>query len=149
MGEVGTVMGWGYQGRAVEELASTLKIWCAHTLVDVRLNPVSRKPGFSKRALARLCEDLGVGYEHLPALGNPRDNRDGFADPDSQAGREAHQRFSTEVLDTSDAQTALERVDDLARSGLVVLLCFEASERECHRSLILAALRRQRRTALV
>src|SRR5690606_33042106 len=55
MGEVGTVMGWGYQGRAVEELTSTLKTWRAHTLVDVRLNPVSRKPGFSKRALARLC----------------------------------------------------------------------------------------------
>ncbi len=53
-----------------------------NVLVDVRLTPLSRKPGMSKRQLADALTAVGVEYLHLPALGNPRDNRDAFRQGD-------------------------------------------------------------------
>src|SRR5665647_729111 len=71
--------GWGYAGHSVDDLVAFAQTRGVHAVVDVRLNPVSRKRGFSKRLLAAALEDAGLAYVHLPALGNPRDNRDGFA----------------------------------------------------------------------
>ncbi len=134
------VMGWGYEGHAVEDLVRDCKAWGATTVVDVRLNPVSRRKGFSKKTLAAALESNGISYVHMRALGNPQDNRPGFATPTAPEGLAAHQRFVAEVLSTDDAQHALTEIDRLARDGTVVLLCFEASESCCHRSLVRKAL---------
>lgn len=132
----------GYEGKSVEELIEMLLGWQIATLVDVRLNAISRKKGFSKKALKAAVEEAGVGYLHLPALGNPKDNRAGFAAPGSPAAVEAHERFRC-CINTDEAHEALETVGDLARSGRVALLCFEADHRTCHRSLIAQTLRDQ------
>ncbi len=137
---LGNVLGWGYEGRTVEEMLSTLRTWEATTVVDVRLNPVSRKPGFSRKSLSAKLQEAGIDYVHLRALGNPTDNRPGFAEPGSPQAGAAHARFNDEILGTDDAQTALTQIEGLATQGLVVLLCFEASASCCHRSLVMDAL---------
>jgi hypothetical protein len=77
----------GYEGRTAGELVTLLSQAAVDVLVDVRLTPLSRKPGLSKRRLAAALAAAGVDYLHLPALGNPRDNRDAFRqrDPASRA----------------------------------------------------------------
>ena len=44
-----TIVSIGYEQRDVSELIGLLKANGVVTLVDVRLNPISRKKGFSKR----------------------------------------------------------------------------------------------------
>jgi Protein of unknown function, DUF488 len=86
----------------------------------VRLTPVSRKPGLSKLRLADALAAVGIEYLHLPALGNPLDNRDAFrqGDPRSQA------RFQG-LLGTPHAQSALAELGARAQEKRVALLCFE------------------------
>lgn len=135
------ILGWGYQGRTPDDLLDDVQRWGIKVVVDVRLNPVSRKPGFSKRRLVERLEAAGVRYEHQHALGNPRDNRAGFADPRGAEGVAARRRFVDDVLASEKAQTALAEVIEHASSGSILLLCYEADERCCHRALILDALR--------
>lgn len=135
------VLGWGYEGRSPDDLVDDAQRWGVATVVDVRLNPISRKPGFSKRRLAERLDAAGLSYVHMPALGNPRDNREGFSDPSGEAGRAARQRFADDVLAQSEAAEAVAQLLTLSDSGSVLLLCYEAAERCCHRSLVLEAVR--------
>jgi uncharacterized protein (DUF488 family) len=134
------ITGWGYEGRTVADLVEFSRTMGAEWVVDVRLNPLSRKPGFSKRALATALAEQGLRYLHLPELGNPKDNRAGFADAAGAAGRTARERYSTEVLSTESATAALDRLTELGANGGAVLLCFEAERRHCHRTEVQRAL---------
>lgn len=134
------VLGWGYEGRTPGDLVTDARANRVTTVVDVRLTPLSRRPGFSKRSLAATLEASGLAYLHLPALGNPRDNRAGFADLTGADGRIARNRFATEVLGTHAAQDALTQVLAAANAGSVLLLCFEGNESQCHRRTVLDAL---------
>ena len=134
------IAGWGYEGRTVADLVAFTHASAAGWVVDVRLNPLSRKPGFSKRALAAALTEQGLNYLHLPELGNPKDNRAGFADVDGVAGDEARERYRTEVLATDSAVAALARLMELGARDGAVLLCFEAEAGQCHRSEVQRAL---------
>ena len=61
----------GYEGRTATELVAVLAEAGVTVLADVRLTPLSRKPGLSKRKLADSLTAAGIEYLHLPALGNP------------------------------------------------------------------------------
>lgn len=139
-----SVLGWGYEGKTVEDLLSDAKAWAVVTVVDVRLNPISRKRGFSKKGLTAELEANGIKYVHLPALGNPKDNRAGFAEVGTADGRAARERFASEVLETDEASVALATVAELSDAGTVLLLCFEAKESCCHRAQVLSALQETR-----
>lgn len=141
--------GWGYEGHDVPDLVDHVRSVGASTVVDVRLTPLSRKYGFSKRRLEAALLEAGIGYVHLRALGNPRDNRPGFATPDSAAGRAAHARFDQEVLAGEPADEALDVLARLAEEQPVVVLCFEADQSTCHRQLVIDAVSRRRVPALV
>ena len=68
-----TIVSVGYQGRSVGELIDVLRQGGVEVLVDVRLNPISRKPGFSKNPLSQALAEAGIGYRHERELGNPRE----------------------------------------------------------------------------
>ena len=87
----GQLVGWGYQGRTPEDLIVAMGVRGATRLVDVRLTPVSRVRGFSKSRLRDRLETAGLVYEHRPELGNPKDNRPGYARPGTPAADAAHQ----------------------------------------------------------
>src|SRR3984957_3606235 len=72
------VFGVGYEGQAIGEFISGLRSRGTRVLADVRLNPLSRKRDFNKRILAASLAEAGIGYRHLPELGNPKWNRAGF-----------------------------------------------------------------------
>ncbi len=120
-----TIVSVGYQGRSVGELIDVLRQGGVEVLVDVRLNPISRKPGFSKNPLSQALAEAGIGYRHERELGNPRENRDPF----HQERYEAHLR--------EGGSAAYAELMELARSVRIALLCYERLHRECHRSCIL------------
>ncbi|TBN56005.1 DUF488 domain-containing protein [Glaciihabitans arcticus] len=135
------IIGIGYEGASVEDLTSQLIGWGVTVLVDVRLNAISRKPGFSKKRLSELMVANNISYLHLPQLGNPRDNRAGYAETSTPEGEQARARFS-QLLGTPDAVAAVNMLASLARTTHVAVLCFEKSELACHRHEVLAEVRR-------
>lgn len=124
----------GYEGRSVDELVHELRRQSVAILVDVRLTPLSRKPGMSKRKLAAALATAGIDYVHLPALGNPKDNREPFrtGDPASR------QRFRA-MLHNEIASQALDQIAELLEGRAVAVLCFERSHENCHRHLVAEA----------
>jgi len=129
-GSRGRLISVGYEGRTPDELITALRHAEVQTLVDVRENAISRKRGFSKRALAEACRAGGITYRHEPTLGNPRSNRDGFRSGESTSV-EAYRSH----LDTTGGE-ALETMVELLRDRTVALLCFEADHLHCHRSIV-------------
>jgi uncharacterized protein (DUF488 family) len=125
----------GYQARTVDDIIGMLQAADVKMLVDVRLTPLSRKPGLSKNGLAARLRDAGIDYVHLPSLGNPRDNRDAFRRGDETAVA----RYRA-VLRTPEGQAALGQLLRLARHLHVALMCFEHDAAECHRSMVAEAL---------
>jgi hypothetical protein len=65
----------GYEGRTQDEYLGLLTGAGVTLLADVRRNPISRKKGFSRKALAEGCAAVGVRYEHLPELGIASEKR--------------------------------------------------------------------------
>lgn len=120
----------GYEGRSAAELVRALVAAEVGALVDVRENAISRKPGLSKSALAQRCLANGIEYLHEPSLGNPRDNRDDF-----RAGI-ATGRSTYEQHLKATGTGALRRVASILKHRTVALLCFEADQSTCHRSIV-------------
>jgi uncharacterized protein (DUF488 family) len=135
------IVGVGYEGQDLSEFINLLKRMDTRILADVRLNPVSRKRGFSKRLLAASLADAGISYSHFPELGNPRWNREGFGGPPAEV-RTARARFR----DMIGGEVQCGRLDEIvtaARDGVVAVMCFEADERACHRYVVIQELRRR------
>ncbi len=120
-----TIVSVGYQGRSAAELIDVLRDGEVELLVDVRLNPISRKSGLSKKPLSQALAEAGIGYRHERALGNPRDNRDPF-------DRERYEAYLQEF-----GSAVLAEIMELARSVQISLLCYERQHLECHRACIL------------
>ena len=130
------MIGLGYEGLSIDEFCSHVSTEGVSVVVDVRLNALSRKPGFSKNGLRAALAEAGVDYLHFPVLGNPRDNRDGFALPGSRAGDAARNRYRASIS-TADAMSAIAEITALASARVVGVMCFEKEQHECHRELVI------------
>ena len=126
-----TIVSIGYEQRDVSELIGLLTDHGVSTLVDVRLNPISRKKGFSKKALAAALGDAGIEYRHERDLGNSKENRDPFRQG-LESARQTYQRHLN-----NGAHSVYERLVDLASTSQIALLCYERDHDQCHRSCIL------------
>ncbi|MEU9830816.1 DUF488 domain-containing protein [Streptosporangium sp. NPDC048047] len=133
------VTGVGYEGCDLDGFIRRLHRQGVTTLIDVRLNPISRKRGFSKAALAHALADAGIAYEHMRELGNPKWNRAGFGGSPGELG--AARGVYAQALTGDDAHRCLERITETARRQMVAVMCFEADEHRCHRDLVLRAVR--------
>lgn len=122
----------GYEGRDIDELVALLREHDVTVLLDVRLNAISRKPGFSKKRLEAALAAPGISYRHARALGNPKDNREPFHTGDLRRGTRA---FRT-VLATDDAGLELGHLAELLGSERVAVFCFERDHDRCHRQVI-------------
>jgi uncharacterized protein (DUF488 family) len=140
----GTLVSIGYEGKTVNDLVARLLEQDVRVLVDVRLTPLSRKPGLSKTKLCEALAAVGIGYVHHRALGNPKDNRAGF-----RAGEPASRARYREVLDSAAATDALAHVCELLDGAAVALLCFEQDHAECHRNIVVHRLLEARPHAAV
>ena len=135
----------GYQGTSVTEFLSTLRKAKIELLVDIRAVASSRRPGFSKSALAANLETAGIDYLHFRSLGTPADGRAA-----ARAGHHAEMRgIFLAHLKTEAAQEQLSDLMNLVRSGQrVCVLCFEADPAYCHRSMVAEAVAKKLRVAI-
>jgi uncharacterized protein (DUF488 family) len=134
---VGSVAGVGYEGRSVADVTDLIKDAGVTVLVDVRLNAISRKPGLSKRRLAERLSEVGIRYEHMPALGNPKDNRAGFRNGEAEArGRYA-------AILSGGSSPYVDQLVEITSCETVALLCVERDAGECHRSAVMAEMKRR------
>ncbi|MEW1687360.1 DUF488 domain-containing protein [Streptomyces sp. NPDC091265] len=108
-------------------------------VADVRLTPISRKPGFSKTRLGHALDEAGIAYTHLRALGNPKDNRAAFWEGRISEGRA---RFRS-LLRSEAAQADLDELAEHAGQARIAVLCFEKDEERCHRHVVLETLRKR------
>ena len=72
------IVTFGYEGLSLDAFIARLKAAGVQTVFDVRANPLSRKPGFSKRGFAAALNEAGPAYVHLPAMGCPKPVRDRY-----------------------------------------------------------------------
>lgn len=122
----------GYEGRTAEDLLCELTERGVDVLVDVRLNPLSRKPGLSKRRLSERLAEAGIEYLHMKVLGNPKENREPFWDGRVGDGCAAFD----ELLASAEPQAALQTIADLMDTSTVAILCFERDHDRCHRQVV-------------
>lgn len=135
------VVGIGYEGQTIDAFVSALARQGVRRLVDVRLTPLSRKPGFSKTALIGALAAAGIAYEHRRALGNPKHNRAGFAG--SNTDRSHARAVFADLLRQPAAVEAIDEVAAAAARERVAVLCFEADQHRCHRDVVLAEVARR------
>lgn len=129
----------GYEGKSLDAYLNSLIRNGVTVLCDVRRNPLSRKPGFSKKSLQKACAGVRIRYEHLPELGIASEER---RDLKTQADYDA--LFATYRHSTLPAaQSYLEMILSWVSNGdRVALTCFELLPVQCHRHCVAEALGR-------
>jgi uncharacterized protein (DUF488 family) len=122
----------GYEGKTVDEFLAELSAADVQLVIDVRAIAASRRPGFSKTAMAAALRERGIDYLHLRALGTPKAGREA-----ARKGRIAEMRaiFETQ-LETPEGELAMEQADSAARERHSALLCFEGDAGGCHRAVV-------------
>jgi uncharacterized protein (DUF488 family) len=123
-----------YEGRSLDRFLHDLREHGVRVLVDVREAPISRKPGFSKTALAASLDDAGVGYVHMRALGCPKPIRDAYRE-DGDWSR--YTALFNKHLQRQGA--ALAELSELAAAQPAALMCYEADFNRCHRTYVARA----------
>ena len=107
----------GYLGRTVDDLR---KIVGKGTLLDIRISPQSRKPGFSKK---RLSETFGDRYEWVYELGN-----------------ESSEEGTIQLYDPDIGIEIVKEVYKVTKHH-VYLMCACRDGETCHRATVGALLR--------
>lgn len=129
----------GYEGQDPENLIRVLKAQGIRILLDVRLRPSSRKKGFSKNGLAKLCGENHLEYRHDKRLGTPAEMLDHV-----RSGVGYNAETSDEYLAFLRTQTdALQEAESVVKSAPTCLMCFEADPRDCHRRIVAEELSRR------
>lgn len=122
----------GFGGQEIDGILNLLLRTGIGTLVDVRRNPTSRRYGFHKNTLSRLCGLVGVGYEHLPELGVPSDWRGNLRT--ARDYRDLFAKYEEAVLGDPATGMVLNALGERMRQVPSVLTCQEADPACCHRS---------------
>lgn len=126
---------FGYEGLTIDAFIARLQAVKVRTVFDVREAPVSRKPGFSKRAFADALHHSGIVYAHLPALGCPKTIRERYKTNGDWS--EYVTAFTAYLATQPDVVAELAALAN--NSGASCLVCFEADFNRCHRSLVARA----------
>lgn len=132
----GTIWTIGYEQASLGSVVTALSQAEVEVLADIRYLPLSRRPGFSKSALAAGVGDAGIAYRHFKRLGTPADGR-------AAARRGDHAelaRIYAGQLELPEAFAAMAELRALATDKRVALLCYERDASACHRSLLIDAL---------
>jgi uncharacterized protein (DUF488 family) len=130
----------GYQGVDVDTYVQKLKAAGVGIVADVRETPWSHKRGFCKNILSTELSRAGIEYVHVKSAGNPKENR--RTAPDLA---ECLRRYRHYLKDNPAGITDLVHVIRAAadRNRSVCLTCFEKDVNDCHRSILVDAMRRR------
>jgi uncharacterized protein (DUF488 family) len=126
----------GYEGATMASFVAALQAAGVAQVIDVRALPLSRRPGFSKTALAGGLAEAGIDYVHLRALGTPPEGR--------EAARKGRHDVLAQVyagqLELPEAIGQGAQMLALAEEKPSALLCFERDPAGCHRTLLVRAM---------
>lgn len=130
----------GYEQAKPAAVLDELKRAKVSVVVDTRAVAASRRRGFSKRQLSASLDDAGINYVHLQKLGTPAEGRAAARSGDT----EALWRIYDKHIKSADAQGELGELVGLVKSGKrIALLCYCRDPKTCHRSRIVANLKRR------
>jgi uncharacterized protein (DUF488 family) len=129
----------GYEQATIDEVIAALKAAGVELVLDIRAVAASRRPGFAKSALAASLREAGIAYEHLRALGTPKEGRDAAKKGD----RATLERVYAGQLELPEAQAAAAQMLDRIDARPTALLCYERDPADCHRTLLLKAVARE------
>jgi uncharacterized protein (DUF488 family) len=121
----------GYEGKTVDEFLGLLLESGVTRLIDVRFNPISRRYGFHKSTLLRLCSALTIDYQHLPGLGIPGSDRRSL-----EATHEKTQLFESYYHSLPSREEDVDFITSLLKTEPSVLVCMEANPEACHRNVL-------------
>lgn len=127
-----TVWTIGYEQTTMAAFLAALQGAGVELVADVRAIAASRRPGFSKTALAANLAEAGIGYRHFRALGTPADGRAAARALD----RRKLERIYSGQLELPEATAAGAELADLVKERRVALLCYERAPGCCHRTLL-------------
>jgi uncharacterized protein (DUF488 family) len=128
----------GYQGRTLTDFCRALVANQVEVLIDVRLNPWSQRPEFRKTALQAVLAEHGVSYIHRKDAGNPYKPKTGEKLDFANCAK----KYARYVEENPQVIDALLTILITRRTAL---LCYEANREECHRSILLSALKNRRK----
>lgn len=132
-----TIFTIGYEGLDIDAFMALLQRHGVETVVDIRELPLSRKRGFSKKALASTLQLGGFDYLHLARLGCPRPVRNQYRTDGDWT------RYTKDFMVYLDTQhEAITELAERAAQANCALLCYEADFRQCHRAMVAEALSR-------
>jgi len=140
----------GVYGRTLDEFLDALRAADVAMVLDVRQRRGVRGPEYAwanaqrlQRALAR----VGVDYQHRKELAPTTELRELQYAADTREGvgkrsrrrldAEYRSRYTAEILDRVDLRRI---VDTMPTAGATALLCVEADDAACHRSIVAARL---------
>jgi len=126
----------GYEGRELDDFIDRLQQERIKVLIDIRENPASRKPGFSKSQLQGALQESGIEYVHVKALGSPKAIRYEYKNGgDREAFFKAYRAYLKKQI------THLRDVLDAVRDRTCCLMCLERHPMDCHRLAVSEMLR--------
>ena len=122
----------GYEGITFEKYVNRLISNDVRLLCDVRINPFSRKFGFSKGTLSVVLPKLGIKYVHIPELGISSQRRSGLEN------RADYARLFRNYRQTLPLKVeSLKKLNDLFdENSRIALTCFEKEHDSCHRHCV-------------
>lgn len=122
----------GYEGISFEKYVNQLISNDVRLLCDVRINPLSRKFGFSKGTLSVVLPKLGIEYVHIPELGISSQRRSGLETKADYA-----RLFRAYKQTLPQKMESLKELNDLfERNPRIALTCFEKDHDSCHRHCV-------------
>ena len=127
----------GYEGKSFEQFINQLIISDIRILIDVRKNALSKKFGFSKSQIAKVCESLNIKYLHIPELGINSDKRKDLKCTDDYIT--LLNEYEKTVLPNSKIHLNFI-IENLRHSNRIALMCFEKDALMCHRGRVVNAL---------
>jgi uncharacterized protein (DUF488 family) len=135
----------GYEQAKPDAVLTELKRAKIDLLVDTRAVAASRRPGFSKRALAASLDDARIAYIHLQKLGTPAEGRAAARSGDVDTLWKIYDRHIKE----EEPQAELAELVSLIKSGKrIALLCYCRDPKTCHRSRIVANVKKHMRVTV-
>ncbi|NJO17639.1 MAG: DUF488 domain-containing protein [Thioploca sp.] len=120
----------GYENENIQDFIYTLNYYKVDVLLDIRELPLSRKKGFSKKALATALQAVGITYHHEKNLGSPKLLRNKLRQDGNYKTF-----FRTFQIYLSGNRLLLKHLAEQF-SGTIALMCFEKDYRLCHRFLV-------------
>lgn len=121
----------GYEGVGLENFIEQLKENNVQVLIDIRERPLSRKKGFSKKALTAALALENINYLHLKELGSPSELRKKLREDKDYPY--FFGKFSSYL---SSKKESLREALEVIQNSIGCLLCYEKSHEECHRKLV-------------